>query len=101
MANLHTKAESVIQEIGDFTATHSAAAARYYLYFNSVRVGQINSGKHPAEVYGSVSKWIDWVVKRSEKRIDVINQQTADLVQEESQLHNLIQAAHQRQELAD
>lgn len=85
--------ETPYATVGEFKATYWDKADRYYLYYGTRRVGEINSGKPPEEVYGSVEGWVKHVVKRSNKRLEKINEQVSDLVVEQAGLDKLIRAA--------
>jgi hypothetical protein len=90
MSTYDPQFENIIQHSGGFTATYAPKLCQYYLYFNGKCVGQINNGEHPIKMYGSVDKWILFVVKRSKKRRAKIYELQAELANESCDLDCLI-----------
>lgn len=92
MANFDPAFENIIWNAGAFQATEHKNS-RHYLYWYGERVGEINSGKHPTEVYGSFEKWVKHIVGRSQKRVDKINDTLVDLNVEKARLDRILKEA--------
>ena len=81
--------ETVLQRKGSYSTTHNKMIHRYYLYYESECIAQINSGKTPEEVYGGIEGWMSFVAKRTEKRMKKIDSMVIELGAERDHLNEI------------
>ncbi len=76
----------VVATLGKFTVYKGLG--REWLYCGNDEVAQCINGDHVAR-HGGLDRWVEWVNKRSKKRLKKINEQLNDLLSERECLREL------------